>query len=63
MKKMDKVINLKKMYVYVGMLLFIGIIIYSILFLDLFFYFLIVGVIIIGNYFLLECIECYKEIN
>ena len=63
MKKMDKAINLKKTYVYAGMLLLIGTIIYSTLFLDLLLYFLIAGVITIGNYFLLERIERYKEIN
>ncbi|ABX81599.1 hypothetical protein [Acholeplasma laidlawii] len=45
------------------MLLLIGTIIYSTLFLDLLLYFLIAGVITIGNYFLLERIERYKEIN
>ncbi|OED59319.1 hypothetical protein [Acholeplasma laidlawii] len=63
MKKTDKAINLKKTYVYAGMLLLIGTIIYSTLFLDLLLYFLIAGVITIGNYFLLERIERYKEIN
>ncbi|NWH09827.1 hypothetical protein [Acholeplasma laidlawii] len=63
MKKTDKAINLKKKYVYAGMLLLIGTIIYSTLFLDLLLYFLIAGVITIGNYFLLERIERYKEIN
>lgn len=63
MKKTDKVINLKKTYIYAGMLLLIGTIIYSTLFLDLLLYFLIAGVITIGNYFLLERIERYKEIN
>lgn len=63
MKTIDKQINLKKTYVYAGMLLLIGTIIYSTLFLDLLLYFLIAGVITIGNYFLLERIERYKEIN
>jgi len=63
MKKTDKAINLKKTYVYAGMLLLIGTIIYSTLFLDLLLYFLIAGVITIGNYYLLERIERYKEIN
>lgn len=63
MKTINKQINLKKTYVYAGMLLLIGTIIYSTLFLDLLFYFLIAGVITIGNYFLLERIERYKEIN
>src|SRR5690554_2342254 len=63
MKTINKQINLKKTYVYAGMLLLIGTIIYSTLFLDLLLYFLIAGVITIGNYFLLERIERYKQNN
>lgn len=63
MKKMDKQINLKKTYLYAFLLLVIGTIIYSTLFLDLLIYFLIAGVVTIANYYFLERIQRYQEVN
>lgn len=63
MKQVDKQIDLKKTYLYAFAFYLVGLIIYSTLFLDLLIYFMIAGAVTIANYYFLERIQKYKEVN